>query len=237
MGNEIISFFKTIITEIIIMPIAFIAGTIFNNRKKIKVLMQGYKRYNKEIHIMCAYLFRVKYQDKYILIKEQNEKKYHPIGGVYKYYDSFKNIKENLEIRDEISKTSTEENDLKISLKGKYLSQFLDWFATGKNREVLIIRNFFKDLGSSFDFSMKLLKKSRIEFIKQIKKPIEFSNKYKGDEIIIFDIFELELPPEMLKEIIKRKEIILVSDEDIEKGEYVINNQRQIISKKSEYIL
>ena len=88
---------QDIFVNLIVAFITFLASTIFHNRLRLKIYYQSLIRWNKNIRLSCAYLFRIRYNNKYLLIKGNRIDQYQPVGGVYKYYDSFNGLKENLE--------------------------------------------------------------------------------------------------------------------------------------------
>lgn len=240
-GGIIISLFKSIGVEtgLIIFSYFVTVGLtwLVANRRKIKISFQSLTRWNKEIRISCAYLFRIKYKDKYVLIKGERIDQYQPIGGVYKYFPSFKHMKEKLEITDEQETSFFEENDLRIRTKGKYISKFIDWFDTRENREVLVNRELIEEVGLADDINNYLLSETKVEFIKQFREEITYSKHFKVNEIKIFDIFDLEIPDELLKEIIEQENIELVGKRDIEKECVDIDSKSRKISMTAKYTL
>ena len=82
---------QDIVVNLIVAFITFLAATIYHNRLRIKIFSQSIMRWNKNIRLSCAYLFRIKYNGKYLLVKGNRIDQYQPIGGVYKYYASFVN--------------------------------------------------------------------------------------------------------------------------------------------------
>lgn len=73
----------------------------------------------------CAYLFKIKQDGKYLLIKGNRIEQYQPVGGVYKYYNSFNGVKYKLELKDESKSHFYENRDLRLITKGRYLVKFL----------------------------------------------------------------------------------------------------------------
>ena len=63
--------------------------TIFQNRKNIVIWIKTFFQKEKEFRISYAYLFRIKIENKYLLIKGKRIEQYQPVGGVFKYYNSF----------------------------------------------------------------------------------------------------------------------------------------------------
>ena len=79
-----------LIVNLVVAVITFFVSTIFNNRRRIKIWSQSLIRWNKDIRLSCAYLFQIKQTNgRYLLIKGRRIDQYQPIGGVYKYHDSF----------------------------------------------------------------------------------------------------------------------------------------------------
>ena len=100
---------QDIFVNLIVAFITFLASTIFHNRLRLKISYQSLIRWNKNVRLSCAYLFRIRYNNKYLLIRGNRIDQYQPIGGVYKYYDSFNGLKENLELKD-VSESHVYEN-------------------------------------------------------------------------------------------------------------------------------
>ena len=73
----------------------------------------------------CAYLFKIKQDGKYLLIKGNRIEQYQPVGGVYKYYNSFNGVKYKLELKDESKSHFYENRDLRLITTGRYLVKFL----------------------------------------------------------------------------------------------------------------
>ena len=124
--REDLKMIKDIIINLIVAFITYLSATIFHNRLRIKTWLQSILRWNKDIRLSCAYLFQIKQNGKYLLIKGNRIEQYQPVGGVYKYYDSFNEVKSNLELKDESESHFYENSDLRLITKGKYLVKFLD---------------------------------------------------------------------------------------------------------------
>lgn len=62
--------------------------SIIDFSKKIEKILDKMKEIlfkNEEIRVSAAYLFRIKIENKYLLVKGNKISQYQPIGGVYKY--------------------------------------------------------------------------------------------------------------------------------------------------------
>ena len=228
---------QDIFVNLIVAFITFLASTIFHNRLRLKIYYQSLIRWNKNIRLSCAYLFRIRYNNKYLLIRGNRIDQYQPIGGVYKYYDSFNGLKENLELKDESESHFYENGDLRLVTTGKHLVKFLDWFDTKKNREITVIRELIEELEPSGISIENLIKQSQIEYLKSVKEPITFSTHFQIDELKIFEIFEVKIPKEILDDVLKSEHYLPVKAEYIEKFCFTKDGLSKKISATARYIV
>ena len=228
---------QDIFVNLIVAFITFLASTIFHNRLRLKIYYQSLIRWNKNIRLSCAYLFRIRYNNKYLLIRGNRIDQYQPIGGVYKYYDSFNGLKENLELKDESESHFYENGDLRLVTTGKHLVKFLDWFDTKKNREITVIRELIEELEPSGISIENLIKQSQVEYLKTVKEPITFSTHFQMDELKIFEIFEVKIPNEILDDVLKSEHYLPVKAEYIEKFCFTKDGLSKKISATARYIV
>lgn len=228
---------QDIFVNLIVAFITFLASTIFHNRLRLKIYYQSLIRWNKNIRLSCAYLFRIRYNNKYLLIRGNRIDQYQPIGGVYKYYDSFNGLKENLELKDESESHFYENGDLRLVTTGKHLVKFLDWFDTKKNREITVIRELIEELEPSGISIENLIKQSQVEYLKTVKEPITFSTHFQMDKLKIFEIFEVKIPKEILDDVLKSEHYLPVKAEYIEKFCFTKDGLSKKISATARYIV
>ena len=228
---------QDIFVNLIVAFITFLASTIFHNRLRLKIYYQSLIRWNKNIRLSCAYLFRIRYNNKYLLIKGNRIDQYQPVGGVYKYYDSFNGLKENLELKDESESHFYENGDLRLVTIGKHIVKFLDWFDTKRNREITVIRELIEELEPSGISIENLIKQSQVEYLKTVKEPITFSTHFQMDELKIFEIFEVKIPKEILDDVLKSEHYFSVKAEDIEKFCFTKDGLSKKISATARYIV
>ena len=228
---------QDIFVNLIVAFITFLASTIFHNRLRLKIYYQSLIRWNKNIRLSCAYLFRIRYNNKYLLIKGNRIDQYQPVGGVYKYYDSFNGLKENLELKDESESHFYENGDLRLVTIGKHLVKFLDWFDTKRNREITVIRELIEELEPSGISIENLIKQSQVEYLKTVKEPITFSTHFQMDELKIFEIFEVKIPKEILDDVLTSEHYFSVKAEDIEKFCFTKDGLSKKISATARYIV
>ena len=228
---------QDLFVNLIAAIIGFLASTIFHNKRRIKIWYQSLLRWNKNIRLSCAYLFQIKHNDRYLLIKGKRIDQFQPVGGVYKYHNSFKRHKEKLELKDESEARFYEGGDLRLITKGKYLVKFLDWFDSRKNREVTVIRELIEELEPAGISIEHLVKETQVEYLKTIKEPIMFSTHFQMDELKIFEIFEADIPKEILEKVLESDDYFIREAEDIEKNCFTKDGLSKRISATSKYIV
>ncbi|MCB6570557.1 hypothetical protein LI142_13715 [Eubacterium limosum] len=193
---------------------------IITDWKRIFTRLQALIHWKTDYRVSLAYLFRIKIDNKYLLIKGNRIEQFQPVGGVYKYHESFKDTYDTLGLRPENNSSFYEENDLRLFVKGKNLNKLLSWFESKKNREVTVIREFKEELIDSHIFDEDLLKKTDFEFLKQINKGIHYSTHFHCKEVLIFDIYDVLFQNDSVKDLIttganRCDSIILAGSEDI----------------------
>ena len=145
----------------------------------------------EKIRISCGYLFRLKYNNRYLLIKGRRINQYQPVGGVYKSFDSFRDVANRYEIVDEREHSFYEKYDLRIYLPGKNVIKFIRWFNTEKNREFTVTREFYEELIATRFLPQESLLDAKFEFIKQAECRLRYSNAFRCKEILIHNVFDV----------------------------------------------
>lgn len=229
--------FDSIFDYIIVAALTWIV----TDWKRIITRIQALIHCNTDYRVSIAYLFRVKIDNKYLLIKGNRIEQFQPVGGVYKYHKSFKDTFDTLGLRPENNSSFFEKNDLRLYVKGKNLSKFVSWFESRKNREVTIDREFKEELIDSHIFDDDLLKKVDFEFLKQVNNGIRYSTHFGCKELLIFDIYDVLFEDEAVKEMIKAgvsrcDSVILAGYEDINRECIDICGKSFKIGAHSKYI-
>lgn len=247
MDNFKVNIFTGLITSLVWTILVIIGTFIYSLRNdfkiKIKILYLKYIKQQKFIRFSIAYLFKIKIGNDYLLIKGNRINQLQPIGGVYKYYDSFKNFIREWDIKDDsgfpIDETS--KHDLRVRVPISYTLEMLQWFQTKKNREFCVFRELHEELLSNNFFKDKNLNNLSIEYIKTNIQPIKYSEHFKINEILIADIFEVNLTKEqeiIFKEFIQSNPFFqIVTEDDIERGAITLNNKSYPIGKHSKNLI
>lgn len=179
------------------------------------------------IRISFSYLFRIKINGKYFLVKNaRGTEKFQPVGGVYKFYtEEFEYLlrnfyceNDNKILIDECSKL-----DYRLRLKNRYLRKFVKRFNKTSKRENInnLSREFVEEIfetGTSNDKNnFGLL---TYVYCGQDITDVKFSNYFQCYELLIADIVEVQLTNDQEKFFIELVQMepekyILVSDEYI----------------------
>lgn len=165
-----------------------------------------------EVRFSIAYLFRIKVDNKYLLIEGNRINQYQPVGGVYKYYDSFKDKlnKWGVVSDDNIPIDQTSDNDLRVKVPKKNVIHFIEWFESGENREACVFREFNEEILKEIPNEAYLFHDSFCpEFIRRDISDIQFSEHFQCYEVLIADIFDIKLNLEQevaLKELAEQNE-------------------------------
>ena len=220
----------------------FLSGIFAANYRRIGLFVKSLIHWSEDIRFSIAYLYKIKIDDKYLLIKGSKIEQLQPVGGVYKVCSSFSTIERNLNIIFENERGFYEKEDLRFCTKGKNIGKVLNWFDSRENREVAVYREFYEEIVKNNILPIEVLSSMKIEFLKQIKPRMAYSRHFKKNEILLFDIYEIHLPDEyidMISKYVKEGNdlIKLVDREDIEKECVNIRGKSFKIGTHSQHII
>ena len=170
-------------------------ASVENHGQGWRLWFQHIWYWNKEIRLSFSYLFRIQVDGKYLLVKGNKLKKqYQPVGGVYKYYDESKPILESFNFRPDTKMGNTSEtDDLRIYIKGKYLLRFMEWFNSMKDREYDPMREFREELIKSKLLSEDIFLNFEYRKVYVHDKGVQYSPYMQCDEFVYADIFDIKL--------------------------------------------
>ena len=233
---------ENIETNLISSGICFLIGIFAANYRRIGLFVKSLIHWSEDIRFSVAYLYKIKIDDKYLLIKGSKIEQLQPVGGVYKVCSSFSTIERNLNIIFENERGFYEKEDLRFCTKGKNIGKVLNWFDSRENREVAVYREFYEEIVKNNILPIEVLSSMKIEFLKQIKPRMAYSRRFKKNEILLFDIYEIHLPDEyidMISKYVKEGNdlIKLVDREDIEKECVNIRGKSFKIGTHSQHII
>lgn len=193
----------------IISLITLILGWLIDNYKRLWLTVQTRIFYHsQDIRLSIAYLYRIKVDNEYLLVKSRTRQYYQPIGGCYKTLPGSKKVFEDLDVKpDRIVETEKgiAKNDLRVRVKGKNVIEFLKWFDSKKDREISPWREFCEELISENILPWEQFRFIDYEFKKKIQSPI-INLEIGGKGIFVFEIYDLLINDEQLPFLKKLKE-------------------------------
>ena len=169
------------------------------NRQNLKIWVQSFSPcYSKpEIRLSIAYLFRIEHHGKYLLVRNARDQNhaFQPVGGVYKYYpgEARKDF-ECIGILPDGNMTIDDGSnaDLRVHLNHRRkLPTFLGWFAKMEDREIDPWREFYEELVSPGILPTEVFPHIQYKKIGTHRTGIQPSQKFKMDEFLLAEIFEL----------------------------------------------
>jgi len=196
----------------------------------------------KRIRLSISYLYRIKIDGNYLLVKGMRIKhQFQPVGGVYKRLPESVEFFNKIGVRDDknIPIDETSRDDLRINMEGKHLYSFLSWYKKGEGRENSVFREFYEELIAPNYVPTALFPYINYRYIKQVRTKISFSTHFQMDEIMIAEIYEFipnQSQLDELKELMNRTNdnYIWVDEETILKRGA---NKEIIIAPTAEWIL
>lgn len=134
----------------LISIIAFGFDEIMKNWRRLWLFLITKTWYrNTSIRLSISYLYRIKINDKYLLVKSNHDGNWQPVGGVYKTLPGSEKIFEELNVQpDRVFETEKgiAKCDLRVHVNGKNVIPFLRWFDSGEDRELSPWREFCEEL-------------------------------------------------------------------------------------------
>lgn len=170
---------------------------IFENIKRLKTIFISFNPFRrfKKLRLSFSYLLKIE-KDGYLLIYNNLNNRYGPVGGVYKY-DPSKTDKlfEKCRIERDTKTTVTNgEYDLRIFLNDRFkLKNILNWFDKFEDRELNPWRDFHEEL-----ISTGILSKDDFQYINYTKlfenNTGIYKDKYRNnqDSYKVFTVFKVD---------------------------------------------
>lgn len=203
---ELIGSGIVIIVTLIVVEWGYAA---YANRKRLLLVIQccWLSIRGKYIRFSMSYLYRIKVNDKYLLVKNSNWGHYQFVGGKYKRNSYTQHILLDMEAKDDLKLQTTGlmKDDLAVFIPAKNAIKFIDWFNTKKNREISHWREFYEELieGKASVLSQKKFPYVNYNFMGSVITPLKKSPSCGWDcyEILQYDILDLLPTDEQQKEL------------------------------------
>lgn len=226
---------------------------IFNlhaNLKYWKLVLKThlwYRWFNDYIRLSISYIYRIKIDNNYLLVKGQRINQFQPVGGVYKRFPESISMFQKLGVRDDncIPIDDDSRDDLRVRVPSKNVVKFIKWFYSKKDRENCQWREFCEELLETGILDRNIFKHIQSRYLGEKRIEYVYSDYYKCREILLYEIYELiptDKQTKFLNELLKKPVHvgIIFANEDLIRS-LGHNNYTQkkdyAISEHSKYIL
>ena len=203
-----------------------IIESIISNGKYIELLLQSKIIYRRKlIRFSISYLYKIKVNDRYLLVKGKRIDQYQPVGGVYKRHSEARTFFNSLNVLADNSMPidSASKDDLRVRVKGKNVLKFIKWFDSKAEREVSPVREFCEELIVPQILNRNNFLYFDYSIIKRVTKGIRYSEHFQCYEYLIADIVELRPTDSQLIEL--QNLLLTPSNEYIWVNENAINRR------------
>lgn len=158
------------------------------------------RTWRTRVRISASYLYRIRVDNEYLLVRGHRFDHFQPVGGVYKAHPSSLGIRKDMKILDDnlLTPDSVSNGDLRVRVPGKKLIPFVRWFESETGRETDGWREFYEELIATEILSTDVFRYVKYDRIERLYRPMKFSPWANSQEILIADILELLPTPEQL---------------------------------------
>lgn len=191
--------FILILTTILVDGGIFVIGNwgrfIFVLRTKYLAIRGKYVRFS------MSYQYRIKVNDKYLIVKNSNPNWhwYQHVGGKYKRIEETNEILKSFGAKDDLKMKTDglKKGDLAVFIPAKNAVKFLDWFNTEKNREISHWREFYEELLGGKEeeiLSHKNFPYVNYKFVKSVLTPVKkapIDSGWDCWEVLQYDVLDL----------------------------------------------
>jgi SMODS-associated NUDIX domain len=151
---------------------------------------------NKTIRFSMSYQYRIKVNDKYLLVKNSNWNHYQFVGGKYKRLKQTQSfLQREFDARDDfkLQTTGLMKDDFALFIPAKKAIKFIDWFNAGKDREISHWREFYEELidGKAKVLSSQNFPYVNYNYIGTVITPIKKTPGWDCSEILQYDVLDL----------------------------------------------
>lgn len=194
---------------IITLLVTEISYDAYKNWKRIKLVILCFwlSLSGKYIRFSMAYQYRIKVKDKYLLVKNSNWDFYQHVGGKYKRLPVTQKVLQDFEATDDLKLPThgLSKDDMAVFIPAKNAIKFIDWFCSGKEREVSHWREFYEELieGKATILSQKTFPYVNYNYVRTLRTPLKRAKApgWNCWEILQYDILDILPTKEQEKEL------------------------------------
>lgn len=181
---------------------------LVSNRKRILLVLKcKYLSFNNQyIRFSMSYLYRIKVNDKYLLVRSSNFPHYQFVGGKYKRLPGTQSfLQAEFDAQDDLklSTSGLMKDDYALFIPAKNAIKFLDWFNRGQNREISHWREFYEELveGKASVLSKENFPYVNYNYVSTVITPIKRTPGWNCYEILQYDILDFIPNNNQMKEL------------------------------------
>lgn len=158
------------------------------------------RTWRSRVRISASYLYRIRVDGQYLLVKGKRFDQYQPVGGVYKTHTSSSGRRNDLKVLDDdlLTPDKVSEGDLRVRVPGRNLLSFVLWFEGERGRETDCWREFYEELVAPGILPHEFFRFVKYDRIERLYRPLRYSPWAKSKELLIADVLELLPTPEQL---------------------------------------
>lgn len=173
------------------------------NREDLRHLWYSTRYRNRIIRVSTSYLFRIKIDDKYLLIRGRRFPQFQPVGGVHKVtaQGSGELLAMGVTDDDLVPFDSSSRGDLRVRVPGRRIARFFTWFNSRQGREDSPWREFQEELVASSILSGAHFPHIMHNYVRRDVDKIRYSPHAQSLEILVADIYELTPNPDQEAEL------------------------------------
>ncbi|WP_460970837.1 SMODS-associated NUDIX domain-containing protein [Spirosoma migulaei] len=142
--------------------------------------------------VSVGYLYRIKLDDKYLLVRGKRIDQFQPVGGVRKWYTPAIDALESMGVRDDdcLPIDDTSRHDLRVRVPGKNIFEFLKWYNKQKHREVDQTREFQEELVKPGLLPADKFATIDVRYLYTVPT-FHYSQYFKSQELLYHEVYEL----------------------------------------------
>ncbi|ADB40838.1 HU-CCDC81 and SPOR domain-containing protein [Spirosoma linguale] len=148
---------------------------------------------NKTLYrISVGYLYRIKLDDQYLLVRGKRIDQFQPVGGARKWYAPALDALETMGVRDDdcLPIDDTSRNDLRVRVPAKNLFDFIRWYNKQKHREVDQTREFQEELIKPGLLPADAFATINVRYLYTVPT-FHYSPYFKCQELLYHEVYEL----------------------------------------------
>lgn len=213
---------------------------------------------NTEVRISFAYLFRIKVNGKYFLVKnERGTGKYQPVGGVYKVHSEEANyLRQNFFAEDDnkIPVDESSKGDYRLRFKNRYLRRFVKRFDETSDREMItnLTREFKEEIFNTRILSQETFGTLTYTYCGRHMTDFRYGEHFQCYELLLADVVQVELTEAQEEQFITlmgemSDKYLFASDEEIkslgvkagsnELAEKIGNHTKKILIENANFLI